>query len=376
MTEEGRTDWRRVDDLMDQARHVPPERRESFLREACGVDLALFQEVRSLLEHADAGQALFDHLGDSLIGSRSSGLRGGRDPGLPGGPTTAPDDAENAVGAVVGSYEVEALLGRGGMGWVGKAVDTRIGRSVAIKFLPAHLRTDARATARFLQEGRVEASIRHENVCEVLDVGRDDLLGPYIVMPYYEGDTLRARLHEGAIPVGEAVGIAAQVASGLDAAHTQGVIHRDVKPANLFLVSDGTLKILDFGAAKESDVSMTETGKVLGTVTYMAPEQVTGGTVVPETDVWALGIVLHEVLTGRHPFRERSLAATVRRMLTGPPDALRVQALGGTAELGHLVTSALSREPSSRPSAASVAQALDAIFLRPIDEEARKPDRS
>ena len=341
----GTARWGQIDDLLDRAQEVSPDRREQFLREACGEDLALFQEVRSLLEHAASGEALFDHLGDSLIGSR--------------GPKPPP--ADTPVGAEVGAHRIEDRLGDGGMGWVCRAVEIHSGEPRAIKFLPAHLRSDPRSVRRFMEEGKVQGGIVHPNVVEVLGVGTDDFLGPYIVMPFYEGGTLRTRLAEGALEVRTAVSIARQVALGLAAAHARDVIHRDVKPANILVEPSGGVRVLDFGAAKQSDVSLTETGKVLGTVTYMAPEQVTGEVVVPETDVWALGIVLQEMVTGRHPFRERSLGATVRRMLTGEPDPLRIEARGGPEALAAVVTEALSRDPGGRPTAAAMADRLAAV---------------
>ncbi len=344
-SEETQTRWRRMDELLDRAQHLPPAEREDFLRVECGSDLSLFQEVRSLLEHADPGQALFDHLGDSLIGAKQR----------------KPESPRVPAGHVVAHYRIEESLGGGGMGVVCRALDVRDGSSVAIKFLPPHLRSDVRATARFLEEGRVGSAIEHQNVCDVLELGRDEVLGPYIVMAFYEGQTLKERLKEGPIEPARSVVLAEQIALGLAAAHAHDVIHRDIKPSNVFITTAGAAKILDFGAAKQSDISLTETGKILGTVTYMAPEQITGGKVVPRSDVWALGVVLHEMIAGRHPFRERSMAATVRRLLTGSPDPLRIGARGGPRSLDALIGRALTKEAKGRPTARQMASELRAL---------------
>ncbi len=344
-SEETQTRWRRMDELLDRAQHLPPNEREGFLQVECGDDVSLFQEVRSLLEHADPGQALFDHLGDSLIGAKR---RKSETPQVP-------------TGKAVGHYRIDGALGGGGMGVVCRARDERDGSLAAIKFLPPHLRADARATARFLEEGRVEAAIEHENVCDVLGLGNDEALGPYIVMALYVGQTLKERLQDGPIPPQPALSLGEQMALGLAAAHAHGVIHRDIKPSNVFVTSGDRVKILDFGAAKQSDISLTETGKILGTVTYMAPEQITGGKVAPATDVWALGMVLHEMLTGRHPFRERSMAATVRRLLSGNPDPLRIGARGGPPGLEALIDRALAKDVAKRPAASQMAAELKAL---------------
>ena len=265
------------------------------------------------------------------------------------------------MGLELGPYRIEARLGDGGMGWVCRAFDGRDGGQVAIKFLPPHLRSDGRSVARFEEEANVERAIQHPNVCQVLDVGRDDELGPYIVMPFYEGETLRQVLDRGPMdPVG-ACSVAAQVARGLEAAHALDVTHRDVKPGNVLLLADRAVRILDFGAAKQSDLSLTETGKILGTVTYMAPEQIVGETVSPATDLWALGVLLQEMFTGRHPFRERSLAATVRRVLAGRPDPLRPRALGVPDSVDALLAALLERDPRRRPSATTTAERLEAV---------------
>jgi serine/threonine protein kinase len=211
-----------------------------------------------------------------------------------------------APGIRLGPYEIAAPIGAGGMGEVWKAKDTRLGREVAIKVLPPGFADDAERLRRFELEAKALAALNHPNVLAIFDVGTHEG-SPYLVMELLEGQTLRERLHGGALPVKRAMELALQIARGLAAAHEKGLVHRDLKPANLFISRDGHLKILDFGLAKQADWlrgpqsemptqearGLTSEGLVLGTVGYMSPEQVAGKPADARSDLFAFGLVLY-----------------------------------------------------------------------------------
>ena len=233
------------------------------------------------------------------------------------------------VGARVGPYEILGWLGAGGMGDVYRARDARLARDVAIKVIPEALATDASRVRRFEQEARAAGQLNHPNILAVYDVGVHEG-APYIVSELLDGESLRSRLRGGALPSRKAVDYARQIAEGLAAAHDKSIVHRDVKPDNLFLTSDGRIKILDFGIAKLTRPSdempehaalavETETGTVVGTAAYMSPEQVRGGAVDARSDIFSLGTILHEMLTGRSPFTRETAAETMTAILKEDP---------------------------------------------------------
>src|SRR5712692_9660065 len=216
-------------------------------------------------------------------------------------------------GSRLGPYEILSPLGAGGMGEVYRARDARLDRDVAVKVLPSHLAEDPVALARFEREAKAVASTSHPNILAIFDVGRADRIA-FAVTELLDGETLRARLGAGPIPLRKAIEYAVQIAEGLAAAHDKGIVHRDLKPENLFVTKDGRVKILDFGLARHrivpsaDDTSSptlshhTERGTVMGTVGYMSPEQVRGQPVDHRTDLFSFGAVLYEMLTGRRAF--------------------------------------------------------------------------
>src|SRR5262245_14547448 len=189
------------------------------------------------------------------------------------------------------------------MGIVYRAVDTKLGRQVALKFLPPQWTHDDSAKQRFIREAQAASATDHRNICTIHDIGSTDDGQLFIVMAFYDGQTLKQKLEAGALPVDEAIEIAAQLAEGLAKAHAQGVIHRDIKPGNV-IVTDDAVKILDFGLAKFADArfKLTLEGSTIGTVAYMSPEQTRGEEADARSDVWAVGVVLYEMLAGRVPF--------------------------------------------------------------------------
>jgi len=234
-----------------------------------------------------------------------------------------PAAARTATQERVAHYRILERLGGGGMGVVYRAEDTRLGRQVALKLLPPELARDPIAKARFLQEARAASAVEHPNLCTLYEAGEAEDGRLYLAMPCYDGETLRARLERGPLPAAEAVDVARQVALGLARAHRQKIVHRDVKPANLMLTRDGVVKILDFGIAKlTGDTRLTRAGAAVGTLGYMAPEQARGAVVDHRADLWALGVVLYEMLGGRRPFRGETDGAVYEAILHREPEPL------------------------------------------------------
>jgi TolB-like protein len=284
---------------------------------------------------------------------------------------------------------VVGQLGAGGMGEVYRAHDTRLGRDVAVKVLPATLSSDAARMRRFEQEARSAAALNHPNIMAVFDVGSDGG-APYLVTELLEGESLRERLRDGGLPVREAIGIGVQVARGLAAAHGKGIVHRDLKPDNLFLTRDGTVKILDFGLAKLTrpeqapeaeaptvSASLTEAGKVLGTVGYMAPEQVRGLEVDQRTDLFAFGCVLYEMLTGRRAFEGATAADTMSAILREAPPPMTAAGVAVPAALETLVERCLAKRAEERFSSAhDLALALEAALAEAGSGPSVRPARA
>ena len=256
-----------------------------------------------------------------------------------------------------GRYRVERVLGEGAMAKVLLAHDAELGREVAVKLLDERLAADPSFRARFAREARVAAGLSHPNVVAVFDVGEDDGR-PFIVMELVPGRTLEERLkRDGALPANDVLAIARQVCAGLEHAHAKGLVHRDLKPGNLIERDDGTVKIADFGIARAVEgTELTEAGTVVGTAAYLAPEQAEAGTVTPATDLFALGAVLYELVTGRQPWKVDSLAELGARRDAPPPELPPDTPLG----LRTAIERSLRPEPEDRPSsAAEVARLLD-----------------
>ncbi|MBK8010504.1 MAG: tetratricopeptide repeat protein [Deltaproteobacteria bacterium] len=257
-------------------------------------------------------------------------------------------------GTMVAQYRLEAPLGSGGMGVVYRAQDTRLDRAVALKFLPPQLAGNAAAKQRFFIEARAAAALEHPNICTVYEIGQTlrDEVGTeqsFIAMAYYEGETLKQRLERGQLPIPEALDLTLQVARGLMSAHARGVIHRDIKPANLLVTREQVVKILDFGVAKMTDVTLTVGNSRLGTLAYMSPEQARGDVVDARTDIWSLGVVVYEMLTGHRPFRGDVDHATIYAILHEEPPSIRSLRREISERLAEVVHGALVKDPAGRP---------------------------
>ena len=308
--------WRLVERLYHGALERPAEARPAFLADACAGDEALARDVQSLLDQASIPGFLEEPALALAVALAAA--------------TETPEPPW--VGRHIGVYHLQSLLGRGGMGEVYRAHDTRLGRDVALKLLPPGFTADAERLARFTREARLLASLNHLNIGTIH--GFEEAEGMRaLVLELVEGDTLADRVARGPLPIPETLAIARQIADALEAAHDKGVVHRDLKPANIKITPDGVIKVLDFGLAKSDPggaselansptitVGGTVAGLILGTAAYMSPEQARGRVVDKRTDVWAFGCVLYELLTGRQAFPGETVSDTIGAILNREPD--------------------------------------------------------
>jgi eukaryotic-like serine/threonine-protein kinase len=354
----------RISQLYSETAEVAPEARAAYLEQACAGDVDLRREVESLLVEEDmvgdfmAAPALKDAA--ALVTRETPGT---------------------LIGRQLGHYELLSFIGAGGMGEVYAARDTRIGRKVAVKLMPAAVARDADRLRRFEQEVRAIGMLNHPNILTIHDVGTHEG-APYLVSELLEGETLRERLQSGALPLPKAMDIALQITRGLAAAHDRGLVHRDLKPENLFIIKDGqgrregSVKILDFGLAKlsqsgssgananESASPAVETnpGMIMGTVGYMSPEQLRGEAVDCRADIFAFGVILHEMLTGERPFRGVSAAETMSAILTQDPPELPPAVSAEGPGLARLIHRCLEKQIQQRfQSASDLSFALEAL---------------
>jgi TolB-like protein/Flp pilus assembly protein TadD len=341
--------------IFDEAVALPALQRAAFLVEACRGDAGLRHEIERLLAALDSAGSVFGTL-------RSfEPIDADRTPSAP--PASPP-------GARLGPYEIRGLLGAGGMGEVYRAFDPRLGREVAIKVLPAAVTPNVEQLRRFEQEARAAAALNHPNILAIHDVGTHDGR-PFVVAELLEGETVRDHIARGPISPKEVVVYGRQIAQGLAAAHAKGIVHRDLKPENLFITTDGRVKILDFGIAKLSQVHLeggpvstttTEAGMLVGTVGYMAPEQVRLQAVDHRADLFALGTVLYEMLSGTRAFRGATPADTLSAVLTREPAPLD-PAIVGCGALESIVRRCLEKVPPDRfQSASDLEFAMDTVW--------------
>jgi eukaryotic-like serine/threonine-protein kinase len=339
--------WDRVQELFLQAIDLPAEERGPFLDKACGDDSELRREIDSLLAH-DTGIAGIAGVLEETIESFFHAT------------TLKP-------GTSVGDYEIQKLIGAGGMGEVYQARDVRLARDVAIKVLPTFLTSHPERLRRFEQEARAAAALNHPNIVAVYQMGIYEG-APYLVSELLEGSTLREHIQRGPLPQRRTIEYGVQIARGLTAAHNKGIVHRDLKPENVFVMKDGHVKILDFGLAKLTsrdtpvpDGHATEAGLAMGTVGYMSPEQVRGQPVDYRTDFFAFGAILFEMLSGQKAFQQPTVADTMSAILNEePPDI--AQLLPTAPALQRVVHRCLEKNREQRfQSASDLAFALEAL---------------
>ncbi len=333
-TNDERSHWSRLEEILDEVLELSAEDRPGRLQDLCGEDEELRAEIEALLA-ADAAQSgvLEMPVGDyaaALLEETREGLAGMPNPQL-------------------GPYRLIRSIGHGGMGVVYEARDPRLDRSVAIKLLPRAWSLDAAAKERFLREAQTASALDHPNICTVHDVGESDDGRLYIVMAYYAGETLAQRLEGGPLEVLEARRVTIEIARGLERAHKVGIVHRDVKPANVMLTEHDEVKILDFGIAKMAGrVGMTRTGTSPGTPAYMSPEQARGEVVDQRTDIWSLGAIFYEMLAGRRPFTADHEAGMIHAIVHEQPEPLARIRPEVDADLQHVAARMLEKDRDDR----------------------------
>jgi non-specific serine/threonine protein kinase len=253
------------------------------------------------------------------------------------------------IGQTISHYKILEKLGEGGMGVMYKAEDTKLHRTVALKFLPPELTRDEEAKKRFVHEAQAASSLDHNNICAVHEIDETVEGQLFICMNYYDGETLKKKIEKGPLKLDDAIEITIQIAQGLLKAHEQKIIHRDIKPANIFITKDGDIKILDFGLAKlTGQKMMTKLGSTLGTIAYMSPEQAHGEEVNQRTDIWSLGVVLYEMIIGKLPFRGDYEQAILYSIMSEEPSPITSLRTGIPMELERIVMKALAKKQEER----------------------------
>jgi TolB-like protein/tRNA A-37 threonylcarbamoyl transferase component Bud32 len=331
--------WDRLEVLLELAGEVLAAERAAFVERETGGDPALRAELSTLLDASPGAAEYVSRLRQELLGSDVQGI-------LREAPA-AGEGPDPWIGRTISHYEIVDRIGGGGMGVIYRARDVKLDRTVALKFIAPEIRRDPGAARRFLSEARAASALDHPNICTIHQIAETEDGRSYIVMAAYDGETLRARLGRGPMPQQEALEIGEQIARALDAAHERGIVHRDVKPDNVFLTREGVVKLLDFGLARTADSRMSGPGAVEGTVAYMSPEQASGQQADQRSDVWALGVILFEMLAGGRPFAADDPRAVLDLILTREPD-LRTARPDLAPGLTDLVHRALARDPASR----------------------------
>jgi serine/threonine protein kinase len=334
-----------IEEIFRAALDQDPDEISAFLDKACNGDEVLRRKVEALLNSREPAESFIE---TSAVGLATKVIQN--------------QQADSLVGQTIGHYKISGSIGSGGMGEVYLATDIVAGRKAALKLLPLRFTADAERLKRFQQEARAVVALNHPNILTVYEIGEDQSIH-YIASELIEGETLRQRLTRGPIELSEAVEIAIQVASALAAAHEAGIVHRDIKPENIMLRPDGYVKVLDFGIAKLAESAFadatadgagsmtaaeTNLGSILGTVRYMSPEQARGGQVDKRTDIWSLGVVLYEMLTGHAPFTGDPPQDVMSSILEKEPPPLTSYIKQIPAELQQIISKTLRKDRGQR----------------------------
>lgn len=327
--------WQRTRPLFDELIELDSGARRTRL-EAIGAEDPFLREAVERLLLADLGSEAA--MSPYVFGSPQSASR----------PVTSSRDPLGVVGQTVSHFRVRDYLAAGGMGVVYAAEDLQLGRTVALKFPLPNQHLDHAVKERFINEARSAAALDHPNLCTVHEIGESEH-GVFLAMPLYPGETLKDHLaRQGSLPLVEALDIVTQVTTGLASAHAAGIVHRDLKPGNVMLLPGGTVKVLDFGLAKIRDISLTKSHATLGTIRYVAPEQIRNGPVDARTDLWAIGVMLYEMVTGSPPFRGEHEISILHAILHDEPP--RPSTLNGSlsSSVDDLVCALLQKNPEDR----------------------------
>ena len=333
--------WQQIEKIYHSALELEESQRAAFLEKACAGDEALRQEVESLLRSEPSGDRFIEEPALEVAAKM-----------------IAHEKPESLLGQQLGSYQILSLLGTGGMGVVYKARDTRLKRSVAIKVLPADQVSDPERKRRFIQEARAASALNHPNIITIHDIGSEGGID-FIVMEYVAGKTLDQLIPRKGMRLNETLKLAIQMADALAKAHSAGIIHRDLKPTNVMVTDDGLVKVLDFGLAKLTEVEsdeggtrttqlQTEEGTIVGTVSYMSPEQAEGKKVDARSDIFSFGAVLYEMVTGQKAFQGDSKMSTLAAILKQEPKPISQLVPGIPRDLEKIINRCLRKDPGRR----------------------------
>jgi len=334
--------WEQVEEIYHFALEREPSQRPAFLQEACGGDEALREEVESLLAYQEKAESFIEAPAVEVVAE-----------------VMAKDQAQSLTGQRLGVYKILSLLGAGGMGVVYKARDMRLNRSVAIKALPADQVGDPERRRRFIQEARAASALNHPNIITVHDVGSEGGID-FIVMEYVAGKTLDQSILRKGLRLNETLKIAIQMADALAKAHSAGIVHRDLKPTNVMVTEEGLVKVLDFGLAKLTEVpesaagetlttqAQTEEGTIVGTLSYMSPEQAEGRKIDVRTDIFSFGAVLYEMVSGQKAFEGDSKMSTLAAILKQEPKPISQRVPGIAPDLEKIINRCLRKDVGKR----------------------------
>lgn len=355
--------FKQIDDIFDAALELPSSEREAFLQDACKSDVDLRKEVESLLKAFDKAENFIETPALEVAAKSLADV--------------TPPDSDPRVDQTFGHYRIISLLGAGGMGEVYLAEDSRLGRKVALKFLPAHFTKDPERVQRFKREARAASALNHPNILTIYEIGQEHETY-FIATEFIEGHTIHHHINHGKMRVRQSIDVAMQIAGALSAAHRAGIIHRDIKPHNIMLRSDGYAKVLDFGLAKLTErgatdafqtvlSARTDPGRVMGTISYMSPEQALGHEVDQRTDIFSLGVVLYEMLTGNVPFKGNSAAAIFDEILNKKPPPIAMSNPEISVEFERIINRALEKDREVRYQTVSDMRAELKLLQRNLD---------
>lgn len=342
----------RIREIFEEASDLQPDKRAKFLDLACGDDADLRANLEELLGEAEADDSPLEQFAREMVWPALESL-GSQPDQLQAWLDDLNEDesplTDSLVGKNVAHFKIEKAIGRGGMGMVYKAHDTKLDRIVALKFLPPALNSELAARERFVHEAKAASSLEHAHVAAVHEIGETADQQVFIAMGYYPGETLKAKIDRGCLEPKQALKYAIQLAGALAKVHQLGIIHRDIKPGNIQITEDDEVKLLDFGLAKLSYASgFTQVGSMIGTVAYMSPEQANGKTVDHRTDLWSLGVILYEMLTGRRPFDGEDAQSAIHAIIFADPEPPSAFVEGIPKTFERILGRCLMKDPGHR----------------------------